>query len=45
MFKPPEHQEDPQIIDLRDNKIEYNGFPGEKVWESIYASVQEHEII
>jgi len=28
MFKPPEHQEDLQIIDLRDNKIEYNGFPG-----------------
>jgi hypothetical protein len=38
MFNPPENEENPQIIDLRENKIEHNGFPGLKVWESIYAS-------
>ena len=40
MFKTTEHKDEPLLMDLKENKIEHNGFMGQQLWKSVYESAR-----
>ena len=43
MFKAGETDEDPLLIDMRENRPEYNGFAGNAYWDAIYFRMSSQQ--
>ena len=45
VFKASENTEDPLMIDLRENRPEYNGYNGKSYWSAIYFHLTNYQSI